>query len=252
MRHLTRIESKINSKIGKAIHDFDMIKPGDRILVAVSGGKDSLTLLSFLKKIQKWAPVKFDIFAAHITTDFHCSSCVHEKYLIDVFSKTGVEYVFGHTDVLDEKGHTTCFWCSWNKRKELFRIAEEKFCNKIALGHHKDDIVETVLLNLLFKGEISAMNPRQELFSGKLALIRPLCYIDEKLIKIYAKEREFASTVCKCPFGNKSKRKVVKDLIEEMEKKSPGVGIKTNIFSSISRIKHDYIDLGGRQHAERI
>lgn len=247
MRHLTKIESKINSKIGKAIHDYGLIKNGDRILVAVSGGKDSLTLLSFLKKIQKWAPVRFDLFAAHITTDFHCASCSHKDRLSDIFTKLDVEYVFGHADVLDEKGNTTCFWCSWNKRKKLFDLAEEKFCNKIAFGHHKDDIVETLMLNLLFKGEISAINPRQELFGGKLTLIRPLCNVDESLIKIYAKDTGLASKACKCPFGNKSKRKAVKDLLREIENKTPGTNIKTNIFNSVSRIRRDYIDLGREQ-----
>jgi tRNA 2-thiocytidine biosynthesis protein TtcA len=244
MRHLTKIESKINSKIGKAIHDYGLIDNGDRILVAVSGGKDSLTLMAFLKKIQAWAPVRFDLVAAHITTDFECGCGAGEEHLSGHFEKLAVEYVTGHVDVLDEKGHTSCFWCSWNKRKALFALAEEKFCNKIALGHHKDDIVETVLLNLLFKGEISAINPRQELFGGKLTLIRPLCYVDEKLIKIYAKDSGLMSRPCKCPFSNKSKRKIIKDLIKEIEKKAPGTGIKTNIFSSISRIRRNYIDIG--------
>ena len=243
MKDLTKTGSKINSKMGKAISDYDLIRSGDRILVAVSGGKDSLTLLSLLKKIQSWAPVKFSLYAAHITTDLDGENCVQAKTLEKHFQDIGVEYFFSHVDILNEKGKTSCFWCSWNKRKALFEVAERNFCNKLAFGHHKDDIVETVLLNILFKGEISAINPRQELFDGKLTLIRPLCYVEERLTKIYAKEKGFSSQTCSCQFAQKSKRKVVKDILSDIEKKTPGTNIKTNVFNSITRIRKDYINL---------
>ncbi len=243
MKDLTKTEAKINSKIGRAINDYGLISGGDRILVAVSGGKDSLTLLNMLKKIQSWAPVKFHLYAAHITTDFSCSSCVNAESLKSIFESVGVDYFFSHVNVLDSNGETSCFWCSWNKRKALFELAEKNFCNKIAFGHHKDDIVETVLLNLLFKGEISAINPKQSLFDGKLTLIRPLCYVEEKLTRIYAKERSFPQQSCDCRFGQKSKRKAVKDILTEIERKTPGTNIKTNVFNSVARIRHDYIDV---------
>lgn len=243
MRDLSKLGAKINSKIGKAVNDYGLIADGDKILVAVSGGKDSLTLLNMLKAIRSWAPVKFDIIAAHIKTDFHCASCVHNETLSGVFDKIGIEYKFSDVKVLDDKGNTSCFWCSWNKRKALFNMAEELGCNKIAFGHHKDDIVETILLNLLYKGEISAMNPKQPMFGGKVTIIRPLCYVDESLIEEYAKESGFPSQLCKCPYGRDSQRKYIKNFISETEKRSNGVSIKTNIFKSVSKIKSDYIDL---------
>lgn len=243
MRGFTKTGAKINSRIGKSLGDYDLIEDGDRILVAVSGGKDSLSLLSFLKKIQKWAPVDYEVFAAHISTDFHCGECTHEDVLTGMFEKMDVEYVFRKIKVLDEKGGTTCFWCSWNRRKALFDIASELGCNKVALGHHKDDIAETMLLNLLYKGEISAMNPRQELFGGQITLIRPLCYVEEELIKQFAKESGFPEQLCKCPFGNNSKRKHVKHFIKETQNKTPEINIKTNILKSLSRIKKDYINI---------
>ncbi len=243
MRGLTKIEEKINSKIGKAVADYGLIKDKDRILVAVSGGKDSLTLLSFLKKIQKWAPVNFQIFAAHIRTDFHCGSYVHNNTLTGMFNEMAIEHRFEDIKVLDGKGKTTCFWCSWNKRKALFKIAQDLGCNKLALGHHKDDIAETMLMNLFCKGEISTMNPYQEMFKGKLIIIRPLCYVEENLIKEFSKESGFFQQLCECRFGQNSKRIYMKTLIKKIEEDIPGTNIKTNIFKSISKIKKDYINL---------
>lgn len=243
MRNLTRTGTNINSKIGKAIGDYGLIEDGDKILVAVSGGKDSLTLLTLLKEIQRWAPVKFELFAAHIMTDFRCGGCAHENSLSGIFKEMSVEYVFRDIKVLDEEGKTTCFWCSWNRRKALFEIAAELGCNKVALGHHKDDIVETVLMNLLYKGEISTMNPCQEMFDGKIVIIRPLCYVEEKTIKKFAKESKFPEQLCKCPFGKDSKRRYVKKFIRETEKSTPRLNVKTNIFKSIARIKEDYINV---------
>jgi tRNA 2-thiocytidine biosynthesis protein TtcA len=243
MRDLTKTGSKINSKIGKAIGDYNLIEEGDRILIAVSGGKDSLTLLSLLKKIQTWSPVNFELFAAHVKSDLHCSGCAHESTLTELFQKMDIKSVFKEIKVLDEKGKTTCFWCSWNRRKALFMAADELDCNKVALGHHKDDIVETMFLNLIYNGEISAMNPRQEIFEGKITIIRPLCYVEENMTRKFAQESGFPGQLCQCPFGMDSKRKHVKEFIRETEKKTPKIDVKTNIFRSISRIKEDYINL---------
>src|SRR4030042_4994572 len=169
----------ISSMIGKAIGDYNLIADKDRILIAVSGGKDSLTLLKLLMERKKWSPAHYELYAAHIETDFYCSSCVHKGTLDKIFKEIGIEYVFRKITVLDKEKKTNCFWCSWNRRKTLFEIARDFGCNKVALGHHKDDIAETTLLNLLFKGEFSTMNPRQELFGGKIVIIRPLCYVEE-------------------------------------------------------------------------
>lgn len=242
-RKFSSAAKKINMNIGRAIGSYRLIEDGDKILVAVSGGKDSMTLLNMLRERQKWAPVKYELFAAHITTDFSCSNCVHTGVLTEYFENLGVKYVFKKINVLDEKSQTNCFWCSWNKRKALFETAAELKCNKIAFGHHKDDIIETILLNMIYKGEIAAMNPRQEMFGGEIIIIRPLCLVEEDMIRKYAKEAGLGEKFCKCPFGAISKRKYVKDLIAKISKDTKGINIKTNIYKSVARIKEDYIAL---------
>src|SRR3989338_8340762 len=172
MRNLTSAGFFISSKIGKAIKDYNLIEDGDKLLIAVSGGKDSLSLLKLLLERKKWAPVKFDIVAAHIETDFMCAGCTHRKILSGIFRDMGAKYAFKKIKVLDRNKKTNCFWCSWNRRKALFEMAKRHGCNKVAFGHHKDDIIETTLLNLFFQGEFSTMNPRQELFKGSMTVIR--------------------------------------------------------------------------------
>jgi len=142
---------------------------------------------------------------------------------------------------MDDEGKTSCFWCSWNRRKALFEIADKLTCNKVALGHHKDDIVETTLMNIIYRGEVSTMNPKQELFDGKITIIRPLCYVEEKMTRAFAKENGFPGHSCSCPFGRDSRRRYIKDFITETGKSTPRINIRTNIFNSISRIREEYL-----------
>ncbi len=228
--------SSMRSQIDEAVKTYKLIEEGDSILAAVSGGKDSLTMLSFLHEMRGGPGAKFKLFAAHIKTDFHCGGCSHRKVLSEVFEKLGLEYRFKDIQVLDEKRQTNCFWCSWNRRKALFEIAHELGCNKVAFGHHKDDIVETALLNLFYQGEISAMKPKQELFRGIITIIRPLCFTAEADIINYAKEKGFPEQLCKCPFGMASKRKVVKQLLKDAKKLFPGEDIASNIMANLIKI----------------
>ncbi|MDD5194633.1 MAG: ATP-binding protein, partial [Candidatus Omnitrophica bacterium] len=130
-------------------------------------------------------------------------------------------------------------WCSWNKRKALFQAAAELRCNKLALGHHKDDIVETVLMNIFFHGAISAMCPRQELFKGEITIIRPLCYVNEAITAAFTKDNKFPAKLCKCPFGKNSKRKQIKELLKNMQQALPETDIKENIFKGIAALNID-------------
>jgi tRNA 2-thiocytidine biosynthesis protein TtcA len=238
MAVLQGLEYFISKRVGKAITDYRMLDDGDKVAVAVSGGKDSLTLLRLLHDRRSFVPIKYEILAVHIDLGYPCQ---HPKILSEYFRKLGVNHHIEKVDIL--KGKTrkdiTCFWCAWNRRKALFEVADRFGCNKVALGHHKDDIIETILLNMFFNGEISAMSPHQELFQGKLILIRPLAYVEEDMIVRFAKEAGFPHQKCVCPNSITSKRTKVTDIIKEMKKVCPDV--KTNIFRSIKRIKKDYL-----------
>ncbi len=238
MAFLRGTEFFISKRAGKAIMDYEMLSGGDKIAVAVSGGKDSLTLLRVLADRRAFVPIKYDLLAVHIDLGYPCQ---HPKTLAKYFKSLGVDYHIEKVDIL--KGKTrkdiSCFWCSWNRRKALFEAANRFGCSKVALGHHKDDIIETVLLNLFFQGEISAMSPKQELFDGKITIIRPLAYVDEKMIKRFAKEASFPHEKCSCPNSLTSNRNKMAGIIRDIEKVCPDV--KTNIFRSVKRIKKDYL-----------
>lgn len=233
----------IARKLGKAINDYNMIKDGDRVLVGVSGGKDSMTLLALLHERKKWVPIDYEIIAAHVQTDFRCSECVHEETLRNFFEGRKYKYVFDKVNILKNPDGTTnkvnCFWCSWNRRKSLFTLASKLKCNRVAFGHHRDDIAQTTLLNLFFHGEISTMSPKVNMFEGELDIIRPLAYVDEKHIVKYAKQQNFPSQLCRCPYGQNSQRRQIKNMINEVEKVCPNV--KLNIFNSMKRIKKEYL-----------
>jgi len=218
--------------------DYKMLSEGDKIAVAVSGGKDSLTLLRVLSDRRAFVPIKYDLLAVHIDMGYP-RSC--SRRLEKHFKKLGVNYHIERIGVLKKtkKKDINCFWCSWNRRKALFQVADRFGCTKVALGHHKDDIIETTLLNLFFQGEISTMCPRQELFKGKIVIIRPLAYVEEDLIRCFAKTLDFPHHKCACPNSVTSKRTKIKGIISELEKTCPEV--KTNIFKSVKRIKKDYL-----------
>jgi tRNA 2-thiocytidine biosynthesis protein TtcA len=231
-------EFYISKRVGRAIMDYKMLSDGDKIAVAVSGGKDSLTLLRVLHDRRQFVPIKYDILAVHIDLGYPRSIA---KKLEKYFKKIGVKYHIERVDVLKktDKKDINCFWCSWNRRKALFETANRLGCTKVALGHHKDDIVETILLNLFFQGEISAMSPKQELFKGKIVIIRPLAYVEEYMIKRFAKEEKLPHETCICPNSITSNRTKIAKIIQDLKTTCPE--IKTNIFKSVKRIKEDYL-----------
>lgn len=228
---------KMRLPFARAQKEYSLVQDGDRILAAVSGGKDSLTMLALLHELRKTKTVQFELYAAHIKTDFHCAACSHRDVLTGIFNRYGVEAVFKDIKVLDEKRKTSCFWCSWNRRKALFEIAASKKCNKVAFGHHKDDIVETALLNMFFNGEISTMSPQQVMFNGEITIIRPLCFAEESVIKEVAKELQFPEQFCHCPYGAQSKRRLVKTMMAQLQSAYLRDDMKENVFQGLMGLR---------------
>jgi tRNA 2-thiocytidine biosynthesis protein TtcA len=234
-------EKEIRSLVGKAIHRYGLIQDGDRILVGVSGGKDSLTLLHLLKERLKRVPIHYDLLTVHIDLGFGSG---RDEILKDYFEKEALAYHIEFTDIgrranSSENRENPCFLCAWERRKKLFQLASRFKCNKVALGHHKDDIIETLLINIFYSGEISTMLPLQSLFKGKITLIRPLSLVEEKTIIRFAREMGLPFGPSGCPSSGKTKRKEIKEIIESLSKKNHRV--KGNIFRSLSNIKMDYM-----------
>jgi len=234
-------EKEIRSLMGRAIHRFGLIQDGDRILVGVSGGKDSLTLLHLLHERRKRVPIHYDLIPVHIDLGFGSKRA---ETLKEYFESQGFPYHIEFTDIgkranSPENRENPCFLCSWERRKTLFQLAHRFRCNKIALGHHKDDIIETLLLNIFYSAEMSTMLPLQPLFKGKITLIRPLALIEERQIERFANEKGLPFGPSGCPVSGKTKRKEIKDLLRNLEQSNPK--IKGNIFRSLSNIKMDYL-----------
>ncbi len=225
-------------KVGKAIWDYQMLKEGDKVLMAVSGGKDSLSLLRIMKEREKFVPIDYEIIACHVDMGF---PWVETDVLRDHFEKEGISYLI--TPPPEEwKGNSEpfgCFWCSWNRRKALFDLSKKMGCTKIAFAHHMDDIIETMLMNLFFQGEIGTMQPYQEMFDGELAIIRPLAYVEEKELAGLAAKLDLPVIASQCPHDDTSKRRVMTGVIEELKKHNRNV--KKNIFRSLKRIRTEYL-----------
>jgi len=234
-------EKEIRSLMGKAIHRYGLIQDQDRILVGVSGGKDSLSLLHLLYERRKRVPIHYELIPVHIDLGFHSNQA---DILKGYFEAQGLFHHIEFTEIGEkanspENRENPCFLCSWERRKRLFHLAQQFNCNKIAFAHHKDDIIETFLLNIFYSAEISTMLPLQTLFKGKITLIRPFALVEEKKIEKFAREMGLPFGPSGCPVSGKTKRKEVKEWIEALQKKNHRV--KGNIFRSLSNIKLDYL-----------
>ena len=239
MRKKHSVLVEVSKKSGKAITDFNMIQEGDRIAVAVSGGKDSLSLMHVLRHRQRVSPVKFDFTAVHIDFEFEDFD---SQTLANYLQQQEFPYQIEKVDSL--KGERwediNCFWWSRNRRKALFQLADREGFTKIAFGHHMDDIVETIILNQFYRGEIGAMKPMVELFDGKIVIIRPLTYVRESAMVDLARELKIDSLgQSKCANDDTSHRMLIKNMLKDFEKNNPMV--VTNIFRSLRNIKEDYL-----------
>jgi tRNA 2-thiocytidine biosynthesis protein TtcA len=236
---LKKIEKYILKKVGKAIFDFDLIRDGDKIMVAMSGGKDSYTLLHILEILRKKAPVTFFLAAVNVDSNF---SGYQTDIIEDYLKATGHEYEIVRTNIYEtvqkhiEPNTSYCSFCSRLRRGVIYNKAVELGCTKIALGHHLDDFIETLLLNQFFTGEIKAMAAKLISDDKRNVVIRPLVYVEESIIMKYAALKEFPVVCCCCPVcGNDNMmRKNVKKLLAEWDAKYPG--IKRSMIKSLSNV----------------
>lgn len=238
----TRLYHHLKKWLERAVMDYGMIEAGDRVLVGVSGGADSMSLLDLLNTPMIRVPA-FSIVAVSLDMGFEqnndgCS--ILEKH----FQENGYEYLMEKTQI-GQIAHSSynrknpCFLCTRLRRRRIFEIAEQKGCNKIAFAHHKDDIIETLLINLFFGREISTMMPIQSIFKGKLHIIRPFAFIGEDRVKQYARERSFPCIQNPCPTSLTSRRRYIKDIIQGMEKDNWKV--RDNIWRAMGHLKTDYL-----------
>jgi len=231
---------RIEKSVGRAINTYSLIKENDRVAVALSGGKDSLVMLETVSNRRKRLPVKYDVTAVHV----HVKNIGYETDLnfINRFCEelnVPLHIIETEADLERDKNKTTCFICSWLRRKELFDFVKREKCSKLAFGHHRDDAIETLLMNMISNSSLSSMPPSLSMFGGEFDLIRPLILLGEEEIRVYAQLRNYPPQVKICPHGDDTRRADAKRLLVEMEKIDKNA--RQNIYSAMSNLHSEYL-----------
>jgi tRNA 2-thiocytidine biosynthesis protein TtcA len=236
--------SRLLRKVGRTIHDYAMIREGDRVMVAVSGGKDSYTLLDLLERLRRRSPVRFELVACNVDQGYSgFRSDVIEEHL----RSGGYRYHIELTEIaatirrkMDPRD-THCSLCARLRRGVLYRLADQLGCNSIALGHHADDVIETLLMLQFFNGQIKAMPPVLRAENGRHLVIRPMATVWEDEVIAYAKERGFPVVCCCCPAcGDSSlQRQQIKSFLKRLEEAHPGV--KASLLQATRSVQVRYL-----------
>lgn len=234
-RHIERVRHTI----GKTISKYGLIEEGDKILIGLSGGKDSLILLETLAERRKYVPIQYELAASHIKVE-NVPYEINRQYLEDFCQSLNVPFIYRETKYEeDRQSESPCFFCSWTRRKELFNLSKELGCNKIATGHHLDDALETLLMNMVYHGSISSLPAKFTMFEGRIEFIRPMIEVLEEKLVEYASIKQYPKLKTECPFDYETKRKTLRKVIDQIE------GIhgqaKINMFRSMSKICGEYL-----------
>ena len=234
------IYKRIQRRFSKATKEYSLLEDGDKILVALSGGKDSLTLLQLLAERSRIHKPSISIIAAHVAmTNIPYKS--DRNFLQEFCNSLQVKYhhVESCFNTETDARRSPCFLCSWNRRKALFELAQQEGCNKIALGHNMDDFLETMLMNITFQGAFSAMAPAMKMEKFPITIIRPLCLTAEEEIEKYAVLRAFPPQIKNCPHENSSNRKQMKDLLAHLTTLNPEA--RYNLWGAMSNIQPELL-----------
>lgn len=237
---LIRLRTRLTKRFHKACADYGLIVDGDHVLVGLSGGKDSLALVELLGRRAQIHVPRFKVTAVHVRVkqrDYHSDV----SYLEEFCARARVPFIVRDTEIGEAKGKAKdpCFLCSWYRRKVLFEVAQDLGCNKIALGHHKDDLVETLVLNLVFQGSVATIPPLLQMEKMPIQMIRPLCLIEEKDLIRYAELSDYQKQTKLCPLEKASSRADVKELIKHLEALNPNV--RDSIWGAMENIKDGYL-----------
>ncbi len=240
-----RLQSRLTKRMNKACADYGLIQDGDHILVGLSGGKDSLLLTELLgKRAQIYVP-RFRVTAVHVRVEGRAYQS-DLAYLEDFCRAVQVPFVVRDTairaiphDTPTHQEKDPCFLCAWYRRKALFDTAQQLGCNKIALGHHKDDIIETLLLNLVYQGSFGTIAPRLQMDKMPLQLIRPLCLMEERDIAQYAQLSHYQRQKQLCPFEKATRRADIKHFVNQLSALNPHV--LDSMWGAMENIKTDYL-----------
>ncbi|MGA3084497.1 MAG: ATP-binding protein [Thermodesulfobacteriota bacterium] len=240
-RTISVSDKKTQGLLGKAVRDYNMIEDGDRVAVAVSGGKDSMALLYMLKERLKWIPIRYDLLAIYLDMGFEGTQ---PHRIEQACQEMGVPFFMERTDYGikahgPENKENPCFLCSFLRRKHLFELSKTLNFSKIAFGHNKDDIIETLFLNMFFSGELSTMMPRQSLFQGRLTIIRPLALLEESRIKTFVRRNGLSEIPNPCPSAGRSSRKEIKEFLSTFY--AGNRKIRGNIFHALSHVRLEYL-----------
>lgn len=233
-----RLEHRLKERFVKAMATYRLIEDDDKILVGLSGGKDSLLLLELLAKRSKIQHPRFDVEALHVRMDniqYETDTSYLQQFCEDLGVRLHVRtarFETGNENGEDiRKQKQPCFLCSWNRRKQLFNLAQELGCNKIALGHHQDDIIHTALMNLTYQAHFATMPVKLKMRKMPLTIIRPLCLIKEDDIKQYAEQQGYQKQQKLCPYETDSHRTDIKHIYDQLEQMNPEV--RYNIWGAL-------------------
>lgn len=235
-----KIIRRIEKRFSKGVVEYGLIEDGDKILVGLSGGKDSLALVELLAKRTRIYKPRFSVVVAHVVMKNipYQSDITYLKEYVELW---GLPFVLYETefDASTDTRKSPCFLCSWNRRKALFTIAKEHGCNKIALGHHMDDILETLLMNITFQGAFSSMPPCLVMKKFDMTIIRPMCLVHESDLAALAQLRGYRKQVKNCPYEEQSHRSDMKEVLRQLEAMNPEA--RYSLWGSMTNVQEELL-----------